>query len=193
MPAKITLSVSEKEFWREMFYSDFGTKVLAKQTGRDMYKTIRPFWIAEFGANALKERCSRLNRLHKVGAKNPMFGRCKEQHPLHKEQIVTTQGYRFVEKPSWYKGKSKNNKVAEHIIVYCAANDIVVLPYGFVVHHKDGNKLNNTPFNLELLSISEHMRLHDNFRKGATTRAKARSFQEDSETQSISDGTEMVI
>ena len=31
---------------------------------------------------------------------------------------------------------------------------------GEVVHHKDGNKLNNDPGNLEIMSATEHKRLH---------------------------------
>jgi hypothetical protein len=31
---------------------------------------------------------------------------------------------------------------------------------GFIVHHKDGNKLNNSPENLEVMTQSEHCRSH---------------------------------
>ena len=31
---------------------------------------------------------------------------------------------------------------------------------GEIVHHKDGNKLNNHPDNLELMAQSEHIRRH---------------------------------
>ena len=34
------------------------------------------------------------------------------------------------------------------------------IPKGFIVHHKDGNKTNNCILNLQLMSLSEHMRLH---------------------------------
>lgn len=33
-------------------------------------------------------------------------------------------------------------------------------PKGWHVHHKDGNKLNNHPSNLEALSPEEHHRIH---------------------------------
>lgn len=35
------------------------------------------------------------------------------------------------------------------------------IPEGFVVHHKDGNKLNNCILNLQLMKKSEHDRLHN--------------------------------
>jgi hypothetical protein len=34
-----------------------------------------------------------------------------------------------------------------------------------VVHHKDGDRLNNHADNLEVMSQSEHMRLHEGLRK----------------------------
>lgn len=34
------------------------------------------------------------------------------------------------------------------------------IPKGYVIHHKDGNKLNNCILNLQLLSDSEHKSLH---------------------------------
>jgi uncharacterized protein YlaI len=39
------------------------------------------------------------------------------------------------------------------------------IPTGFCVHHKDGNKLNNSIENLECMKISDHMRLHAESRK----------------------------
>lgn len=35
------------------------------------------------------------------------------------------------------------------------------IPKGHVIHHKDGNPLNNCILNLQLLSISEHAKLHN--------------------------------
>lgn len=35
------------------------------------------------------------------------------------------------------------------------------IPKGFIIHHKDGNKTNNCILNLQLMSLSEHMRIHN--------------------------------
>jgi hypothetical protein len=34
------------------------------------------------------------------------------------------------------------------------------IPRGYAIHHRDGNRLNNAPENLECLSWSQHIRLH---------------------------------
>lgn len=42
---------------------------------------------------------------------------------------------------------------------------LVSIPKGYHVHHKDFNPLNNNLDNLELLTNSDHMKLHWKFRK----------------------------
>lgn len=48
--------------------------------------------------------------------------------------------------------------ILEHHIVWILAHGRI--PSGFVVHHKDEDKLNNKLENLELLPNGEHTRLH---------------------------------
>ena len=35
------------------------------------------------------------------------------------------------------------------------------IPQGYIIHHKDGNKLNNCILNLQLMRISDHLKLHN--------------------------------
>jgi hypothetical protein len=48
------------------------------------------------------------------------------------------------------------------------------VPKGMVIHHKDEDKFNNSPNNLECLSRSDHMKIHcrSNFHQSATTISK---------------------
>jgi hypothetical protein len=51
------------------------------------------------------------------------------------------------------KGRSKHRVVAEEML------GRAILP-GEVVHHKDGNRANNSPSNLEVMTRAEHTSLH---------------------------------
>lgn len=53
-----------------------------------------------------------------------------------------------------------NGRELEHILVARPK-------LGEVVHHKDGNKLNNSPDNLQVMSRSDHSKLHATKRKEA--------------------------
>lgn len=58
---------------------------------------------------------------------------------------------------SRYKAKKYNGKkYDEHRLIANAES----LGFNIVVHHKDGNKLNNLPENLEVISRSEHCKKH---------------------------------
>ncbi len=51
-------------------------------------------------------------------------------------------------------------RVLESHHVFCKYTKRSSIPYGFVIHHKDRNKLNNNIENLQLLSRSSHTKLH---------------------------------
>ncbi len=57
-----------------------------------------------------------------------------------------------------YHNAQTNKKVYEHQLVGTKA--FGPIPKGYHVHHKEDPKTNNTPENLEVLSNSEHARLH---------------------------------
>lgn len=63
---------------------------------------------------------------------------------------ITTTGYRGI--------TVEGRKILEHRSVWETTNGPI--PNGMVVHHRNGDKLDNRLENLELLSISAHMRLH---------------------------------
>jgi len=54
-----------------------------------------------------------------------------------------------------------------HQYVYCYFNNLEKIPDGYVIHHKDLNKLNNDISNLELMTNFEHKSLHNINKKHA--------------------------
>lgn len=153
--------VTEAE-WKEiveLFNSDLGIQTIMQKYNRDYY-TIKKIWLAEYNEAQFKSRTSRLCRLHKIGDKNPMFGKTKLQHHNAVEKEINSSGYCMVFAPDWYSGRRDGNKVYEHILVYCEHNGYAFLPKGMVVHHLDEDKSNNHPDNLVLVSIADHRRIH---------------------------------
>jgi hypothetical protein len=57
--------------------------------------------------------------------------------------------------------QAKSGKIIREHTKVLKDNGIEV-PKGFVVHHKDGNKSNNSLSNLQVLSNREHTKLHRN-------------------------------
>lgn len=111
-----------------------------------------------------KEIWSKRAKRSKLGELNPMFGKTGEKHH-NSVKLSRTNGYKTVFKPDWFTGKSDGNRIYEHIFIYCVTRGLSEIPKGYVIHHKDENIDNNEPWNLELLSISEHVKLHWRQRK----------------------------
>lgn len=54
---------------------------------------------------------------------------------------------------------SDNGKVKDYLVhrlVYCAFNNIEEIPKGFVIDHIDANKMNNSLYNLRMITISQN-------------------------------------
>lgn len=112
-----------------------------------------------------KRRYSKSCSVGKTGSKNHMHGKTKLKHPRSKE-VILVNGYRTVFMPDWWVGTDvKSNRMYEHHFVWATAYNQVELPKGYVIHHIDHNKHNNSLDNLVLLSISDHMKLHMEIRK----------------------------
>lgn len=118
----------------------------------------------------------------KQGDKNPMLGK----HPVnYKGECADGKGYLTIYKPSWYTGRKGSERVFKHSVVMCEQLGLTEIPSGFVVHHIDGDKTNNNPNNLALMTMAAHARLHSSER--ATTREKSRRVQEDSKRTAFID------
>jgi len=75
-----------------------------------------------------------------------------------KHRIITTDWYYEI-RFDWEHKSLDRWRVKEHILVM---EDLIWrrLEKWEVVHHKDGNKLNNLPSNLQLMTASDHNKLH---------------------------------
>lgn len=74
-------------------------------------------------------------------------------------------GYRFRKDPkTGYFLCTKKTDIGRrerlHCFVYRRTHNLTAIPTGFQVHHKDTNKDNNEPDNLELLTAADHGREH---------------------------------
>jgi hypothetical protein len=106
-------------------------------------------------------RKKRLYALSKTGAKNPMTGKTRELHPNWVGgEVSDGKGYIMILKPSWYTGRKGSKYVFKHSVVMCEALGLTEMPAGMIVHHIDGDTINNNLDNLQMMTASAHTRLH---------------------------------
>lgn len=91
----------------------------------------------------------------------------------YKGHQTTHCGYICWKKPTWYTGNKSTGDavhyVFEHVLIMCTELGVSELPNGYVVHHIDECKQNNSLSNLALMTRSHHIKLHSLLRKGVTT------------------------
>ena len=75
-----------------------------------------------------------------------------------RKEILTKDGYAYIYAPD-HPYNSMNGYVAFHRLVAEEKLGRLILP-DEIVHHIDGNKLNNAPENLVVITRAEHMRAH---------------------------------
>ena len=114
------------------------------------------FLKSEYGEESYNKRSSKLYRLSKTGDLNPI---------RDNEYVSDGNGYIMVLKPDWYTGRKKSKYVFYHSVVMSQHLGITEIPKGYVIHHIDYNKENNSIDNLCLLTVSAHSKLHSIERK----------------------------
>lgn len=138
---------------------------IAEELGISVTWLYRGFLYDMYDREYRKMRKQRSYQLSKLGDKNPMKGKTKEQHPRYKERVSDGKGYWMVLKPDWYTGRKGCQHVFEHSVVMCKALGLTEIPEGYVVHHIDGDRHNNDIDNLALMTNSAHSKLHQQLRK----------------------------
>jgi hypothetical protein len=88
-------------------------------------------------------------------------GLCKECYLKSLPETIVKNGRTFIKTPLGYEGKTYNNgkyilqsryRIEQNLGRYLTRKE--------VVHHKDGNKLNDSIENLEVLLLRDHSKLH---------------------------------
>lgn len=104
-------------------------------------------------------------RRKRISSNNPTLKNRKgSKNPHWKGGRYLTGGYWQIPTPKWYTGPQCQGYSEEHCIVYCETHGLTEVPKGFHIHHKDLDPLNNDPSNLEMLTKSEHGKLHARLR-----------------------------
>lgn len=129
------------------------------------YRTVLDVIEENFSQYERDQRKHLLYQNSKLGDKNPMFGKCDEEHHNYIGVISDGKGYLIVLKPEWYTGRRGSKHVFLHSVVMCEYLDITEIPKGFCVHHIDGNPKNNDISNLCLLTVEARSKLHQIQRK----------------------------
>jgi len=114
-------------------------------------------WAMQFPKSVKRLRKKRAYRESRLGDKNPAYGK---PSPQRMDRCEDGKGYYLVRKPDWFTGRPGSKHIYEHQAVYCKDRGLTELPPKHVIHHLDGDKMNNDPNNLIMLSNVDHLRLH---------------------------------
>jgi len=143
---KFTFKNSNPNFTKELLETEYFENELSSVKIAKKYGCSKKYVLdklKEFGIDT--RTAGQTRKLHyKNGGVHPMQGKRKIVH--HHD------GYDYL-----YIGNGKYQSV--HRLVWISANNQEI-PRGYQVHHIDGNKRNNNPDNLILLSEREHKKLH---------------------------------
>ena len=122
------------------------------------------------GENCCSLKCMGELRKSWVGEKNPNYGNRGSNNPIWKsDKRISSYGYVLVRKPD-HPFCNCDGFVFEHRLVaeQYLLDDFNSIEIGgkrylrkeYDVHHKDKNRKNNDPSNLEVLTKSQHIILH---------------------------------
>lgn len=144
--------------------------------GKDMY--MKPYRLSRLKHNITcsKECCFKLKSIYSKGDGNHQYGLIGDLNKSFKNKdLITSCGYILEYCPGHpypHDKSTKGVRVLQHRLVVERNHDkfddiffeeidgFIVLKRDYIVHHKDGNKQNNSIENLQILTESEHQKLH---------------------------------
>ena len=141
-----TTSMTMKDICKEVKLPDYAVQKILSDNFSEKYRN---------------ERKAKLYRLSKRCENSPWFQKYVADSSQWVGGVVDDgNGYDMIKKPEWYTGRKGSDYVFLHTVVMCEHLGLTELPKGYVVHHIDGNKKNNTIDNLALMTVSGHSKLH---------------------------------
>lgn len=133
---------------------------VAREMDRSLHRTIVPVLKEYLGEEEFKkQKALRYSRSRRDTLKKRP-DKCGTESPRYMGAVLDGNGYLLILKPEWYTGKQGSKHIFLHHKVFCEATGMTEIPPGFVVHHVDGDRMNNSIDNLALLSASAHQKMH---------------------------------
>ena len=124
------------------------------------------------GDDTLQSRYSQLLSDSQLGTSNTMSERYGISHPRYVSVSKDGHGYLTVRTPRWWNADKKADRTFLHHFIYCTHNMLDRVPEGYVIHHVDCDKSNNSIRNLLLCTASQHSLIHAQLKQNITTISK---------------------
>lgn len=101
-----------------------------------------------------------LDQVFSTDYRNNRISRLRRLKVNDETVVEDGDGYLMELRPEWWTSRAKSKYVYQHHIIMAIALGLTQIPKGFVVHHVDNNKQNNTLSNLALLQLGAHEKWH---------------------------------
>ena len=112
---------------------------------------------------------TRIDRARRLGVSLDMLPDGRGKHGRHvkgsshhkwSHNLLSKDGYRLVRVGAHHPLADPNGYVKEHILIAASVYGLKSVE-GMIVHHRNGDKLDNRIENLQIMSIAEHNRTHN--------------------------------
>lgn len=94
---------------------------------------------------------------------------------LKKKPFLTIDNFKFTINRDGYYECTTNDRLMLHNYNWEKVNGLI--PEGYELHHKDFNKINNIPSNLQLVTAREHGLIHSKLRNGSPMNKKVKCIE----------------